>query len=68
MNKQEAETVIKILSEAHGGGCVFCAKELFKLFLKEFPEHSNTVKKRYKEMMEEWNKYNKECEQKGSYL
>jgi len=37
MNKEDAEKVIMILRQADHG-CVYCVKDLLKLFYAEFPE------------------------------
>ncbi len=37
MTKEEAIKILNILKEADGR-CVYCARELLKLFVKEFPE------------------------------
>ncbi|WP_197460490.1 hypothetical protein [Thermodesulfatator autotrophicus] len=56
MTKEEAERVLNILKQADGG-CVYCAKELFKLFVKEFPEFKQLSKKVFiKEFEEELEK------------
>lgn len=38
MNKIELNKIFKILSEADSG-CSVCVRELFKLFIKEFPKN-----------------------------
>ncbi len=37
MNREEAEKVLTIMTKADGG-CVYCVRELFNLFIQKFPE------------------------------
>ncbi len=52
MSKEEAEKILNILKHADGG-CVYCARELFKLFLREFPEFDQLAKKIFVKEFEE---------------
>ncbi len=52
MNREEAKKVLEIMASADGG-CVFCAKELFIQFIKEFPEFSDLARKIFREKFEE---------------
>ena len=52
MTTEEAEKILNILKQADGG-CVYCARDLFKLFVKEFPEFSYLAKRIFKEEFKE---------------
>ncbi|AEH45439.1 hypothetical protein Thein_1579 [Thermodesulfatator indicus DSM 15286] len=51
MTKEE-DKILNILKQADGG-CVYCARELFKLFVKEFPEFNQLAKKIFVKEFEE---------------
>lgn len=56
MNKEEAKRVLEIMALADGG-CVYCARELFNRFVKEFPEFTDMAKEIFKK------KFNNELEE-----
>ncbi|MBE8540147.1 hypothetical protein [Geoglobus acetivorans] len=56
MNTGEAKKVLEILARADGG-CEFCARELFHIFIHEFPEFSDMAKAIFRE------KFNKDLEE-----
>jgi len=47
MKRESAEKVIKILLSADGG-CIFCARELLKLFVNQFPEYKDLAQELFK--------------------
>ena len=44
MDNQEAEKILKIMSTADGG-CVYCVRDLFIKFMREFPEFKELAEK-----------------------
>lgn len=48
MTKEESKRVLEIMAGADGG-CVYCAKELFLWFIKEFPEFEDLTKSIFKD-------------------
>lgn len=55
MNKEEARRTLGIMALADGG-CIYCARELFDRFVKEFPEFTDMAKQIFKK------KFNNELE------
>jgi hypothetical protein len=51
MNQETAKKVIEILLSADGG-CVFCASELIKLFVLQFPEYKTLAGELFKSKFE----------------
>ena len=52
MTKKEAEKILQIMKTADGG-CIYRVRDLFRLFVKEFPEFSNLAEKIFFEEFEE---------------
>jgi len=67
MNQETAKKVIEILLSADGG-CVFCASELIKLFVLQFPEYKDLAGELFKSKFESDIELPEEIKQEGIKL
>ena len=44
MTEKEVEKILHIMKTADGG-CIYCVRDLFKFFVKEFPEFTELAKR-----------------------
>ena len=52
MDRKEAEKVLKIMLNADGG-CVYCVRDLFNRFIREFNEFKELAKNIFREEFDE---------------
>ena len=47
MNEDEAKKVLELMKSADGG-CVYCVRELFRQFVREFPEFAGLAEETFR--------------------